>query len=293
METITLIFSSIGTFLVAQKSSLILIAIALTIEIITRRMKSKNKNMILSEYEESTDQENNEFYLQYYQKNQIIDFLRVISSMFLVMMLFVMHTDINLGFFAVAAGAMIMAFKDFILSLLAFFFVTPSYPIGMTVRVGGVQGQIIFIRMLSVGILGKDNRGENSGELFVVPSHKFITDVVHKQALRTGSIFKDSIEIPYAPERFSVDFETFLRELRVFLQTTFPVKKASDVGNFPSYTGHKYKLNCSYHDDQYVAVQIRFIGTIKQNIRYKEQIITFADKYFRRDVAGAAAPAGK
>lgn len=278
---------AIWQFFANHSTSWLLIAFALIVELIARRVKNQNKKIIIAKYGESVDQENNEFYLQYYQKNQIIDFIRVITSIFLAMALFVIHTDINLGFFAVATGAMIMAFKDFILSLLAFFFVTPSYPIGLTVRVGGVQGQIIFIRMLSVGILGKDNRGENSGELFIVPSHKFLTDIVHKQELRSGSIFKDFIEIPYAPERFSVDFETFMRELRAFLQDLFPVKNANNVGNFTSYTGHKYKIGFSYVEDTHVAIQVRFIGKNGQNQKNKEQIIAFVDRYIRRDIMSA------
>lgn len=204
-------------FFLLNKASIFLIIIAISVEFIAKYIKNKNKKIVLSEYGETLDQENSEFHLQYYKKNQILDFIRVISSISLIAGLFAINTDVGLGFFAVATGAMIMAFRDFILSVLAFFFVTPSYPIGQTVRVAGLQGQIIFIRMLSVGILGKDDRGENTGELHIVPSNKFITDVVHKKEVTPNAIFKDFMEIPYYPEKFILPFPEFMKELRKFL----------------------------------------------------------------------------
>ena len=156
MEFFEFFLSYALDFVVRHQASLTIIGLGLAIELLARYFKTKNKKIILDQYGESDNQENDEFYLQYYQKNQILDFVRVISTMLCIFALFVINTTVGLGFFSVAVGAFVMAFKDYILSILAFFFVTPSYPIGLTVRVGGVQGQIIFIRMLSVGIMGKN-----------------------------------------------------------------------------------------------------------------------------------------
>lgn len=275
--------NEILSLFLTHKSSIIVILIAIIIEITAKTLKNKNKKIILEKYGESVDQENGEFYLQYYKKNQALDFTRVITMILMIMSLIIINTDINWGFFSVATGAVIIAFKDFILSVIAFFFVTPSFPIGTTVRIGNMQGQIIFIRMLSVGILGKDKRGEASGELFLIPSHKFITDVVQKEELHSNSIFKDFIEIPYVPEKFDKNFEEFLASLREFLQNIFPVRNANNVGNFNTYIGHRYKLNFYFHDDDYWAVQVRFVGTAKQIARHKEQIMLFVDKEIKRE----------
>lgn len=270
-------------FIQQHSASIIVVIFAIIIEITAKTFKNKNKKIILEKYGETLDQENSEFYLQYYQKNQILDFVRVISTIFMLFSLFVINTDIGLGFFSVAVGAFVMAFKDYILSVLAFFFVTPSYPIGSTVRVGGVQGQIIFIRMLSVGIMGKSARGENTGELFLVPNHKFLSDVVQKQELRPDSIFKDEIEIPYIPAHFSVSLEEFLRELRAFLADNFSVKNANNVGNFITYTGHRYKLDFYFHEDKYTAVVVKFVGKVKENQHKKELIVKFVDTFMKRE----------
>lgn len=246
-------------------------------------MKKKNKNIIITRYGESTDQENNEFYLQYYQKNQIIDFLRVVAGIVIVFFLFIVNTDIGFGFFAVATGAFVIAFRDFIISMVAFFFVTPQYPIGITIKVDGVQGQIVFIRMLSVGILGKDSRGENTGELFIVPNNKFITGTVEKEDLRSGSIIREEVMIPYSVATFSVPFEEFLADLRAFLKETFPVKNTNNVGNYLSYIGHRYKIAFSFHEDKYLAITVRFVGKAAENAMKKEKIVTFASKYMVAD----------
>lgn len=273
---------NILNILFEYKTSFILIVIALIIESTARFIKNKNKKWVLTKYGESIDQENNEYYLQYYQKNQIIDFIRVITALILIGSLFAVNTDVGLGFFAVATGAFVMAFKDFLLSIIAFFFVTPGFHIGTTVKVAWVQGQIIFIRMLAVWILGRDDHGENTWELFLVPSNKFITDVVEKEDLRTSSILRDKLIIPYHPESFTIGFEEFLSVLRPFLQEIFPVRNANNIWNFPSYTGHRYKMDFDYHDEKYIAVTVYFIGKISENKNRKEKIIGFVDSYMKR-----------
>lgn len=281
MEIILNFWNEVLIFINKNFASIIVILIAIIIEFVAKHYKRKNKNNIEKKYWESFDQENNEFYLQYYQKNQIIDFFRVIGMIFFIAILFAINTDVGLGFFAIATGAFVMAFRDVILSIVAFFLVTPQYQIGTTVKVAGVQGQIIFIRMLSVGILGRDSHGENTGELFMVPNNKFITDVVEKEDLRTASILKDKLIIYYSAELFNVSFGEFMDELRPFLQWLFPILKANNVGNFPSYTGHKYKIDF-YYDEEFTCIEINFVGKIPQNKKNKEQIMRFVDKYMKR-----------
>lgn len=264
-----------------HKLSIILIVVAISIELIARLVRSKIKNRIFARYDSSTDRENSEYYLEYYRKIQLVDLVRVVSIILLFMMIFIINTGVDLNFFAVATGAIIITFKDFLLSIIAFFFVTPQYPIGLTVKVGGIQWQIIFIRMLTVGLIGKDANGENTGELFTIPSHKFITEIVEKEDLRSGSIIRDEIEIPYNKRDFTVGFDEFIRVLRPFLQETFPVKNMKNTGNYQSYIGHKYKIDYHYNNEKYIGIRIRFIGTSEQNARHKEEIITFVDKYMR------------
>lgn len=283
MEIIVNFWNEILAFTSKYFSSILVIFLAIFVENIARYYKRKNKKIILSQYWETFDQENNEFYLKYYQKNQILDFVRVVSTIFMLFWLFVINTDIWLGFFSVAVGAFVMAFKDYILSVLAFFFVTPSYPIWTTLKVGWVQWQIIFIRMFSSWIMGKSSRWENTWELFLVPNHKFISDIVSKQELRRYSIFKDEIEIPFNPNNFIVTLEKFLEELRKFLVEIFPIKNANNVGNFVSYTWYRYKLDFYFHEDKYTAILVKFVWKGKENQQKKEMIVKFVDNFIKRE----------
>lgn len=283
MDFLITFWNEFLAFVTKNFASILVVFTALLVEFIARHYKNKNKNIILTEYWETFDQENNEFYLKYYQKNQILDFVRVISTIFMVFSLFVINTNIGFWFFSVAVGAFVIAFKDYILSVLAFFFVTPSYPIGSTVKVGWVQGQIIFIRMLSVWVMWKSLRWENTWELFLVPNHKFLSDVVQKQELRPDSIFKDEIEIPYTSEKFSVSLEKFLEELRIFLWDNFPLKNANNVGNFITYIWHRYKLDFYFYEDKYTAILIKFVWKIKENQQKKEMIVKFVDNFMKRE----------
>lgn len=131
--------------------------------------------------------------------------------------------------------------------------------------------------MLSVGIMGKDENGENTGELFVVPNYKFLTEIIAKEDLRSESIMKDSFDIYYHHGDFTIGFEDFLKELRKFLQSTLPVNNMKNVGNYQSYVGHKYKLD--FHAPNEKSICIRFIGKTKENALYKEKIIGFIDQY--------------
>lgn len=268
-------------FIVDNKMSIFLIIGAIIIELVARHFKEKNKTIILTKYADTENQDNNEFYLQYYQKNQILDFIRVLTTIILISGLFVINTNIWVGFFSVAAGAIVISFRDFILSVIAFFFVTPWFQIGTTVKLGWVQGQIIFIRMLTVGLLGRDIRWENTGELFLVPSHKFMTEIVEKEDLRLDSIIRDSVIIPFSPKNFSDSLEIFMKDLREFLQKNFPVRNANNVWNYPSYTGHKYKIDLRYFEDKYLAIEVRFVGKIRENKKNKELLMKFIDKKMR------------
>lgn len=260
--------------------------IGILIEIASRLIKSRMKKTMFEKYGNSTDQKHSEYYLAYYQRIQVIDVIRAVSIVAILFVILTFKSGNNFGFLAVGLGALIITFKDFILSIIAFFFVTPQYPIGLTVKVGGVQGQIIFIRAFHVGLLGKDGNGENTGELFTIPNHKFITEIVEKEDLRSGSIVRDEIKIPFSKKDFTLPFEEFMKNLRVFLDETFPMKNTKNVGNYQSYIGHKYKIDFSYLDDKCVTIEIRFVGKPEHNIKNKEKIIGFVDTQIEHSESG-------
>lgn len=260
---------------------LLIFLVALLIEVISRKIKRRLKKSIFSQYDQSTDPKHAEYYLEYYRKTQIIDIVRVISVIATIAIFLATKTNTWVNFFVVAAGALIITFKDFLLSILAFFFTLPQYKIGDTVAIWDIQGQIIFIRMFSIWLLGKDNDGDSTGKLFLIPSYKFLIEPVRREELTTTSTHKELLKIPFKTDEFSVDFSKFLSELELFLDKLLPVCNRKNAGNYQTYIGHKYKMDIDYLEDKCIIITIGIIGKWEKNVENKRKIVEFAE--FLRD----------
>lgn len=205
--------------------------------------------------------------------------VRVISFLVILALIISLKTASGVNLFVVAAGAFIVAFKDFLLSIVAFFFVLPQYKIGETIGIGEMQGQIIFIRMFSIGILGKDNDGDSTGKLYLIPSNKFITESIRKEDLHTSSIRKELLRIPYKTEQFSLPFDQFLLELEDFLSKNLPTLSKKNCGHFQTYIGHKYKMDIDYLEDKCIILTIGLVGKWENSVEKKKQIVSFIEQY--------------
>lgn len=157
------------------------------------------------------------------------------------------------------AGTLIVTFRDFILSILAFFIVLRRYKIGETIGIGDTQGQIISIRMFTIGLLGKDNDGSNTGKHFTIPGHKFLSETIRREELQAESIRKEFIRVPYSNESYDLTFSEFILQLKSELNIILPMITKKNCGNFPTYIGHKYKLDIDYHEDKCITITIDII----------------------------------
>jgi hypothetical protein len=126
-------------------------------------------------------------------------------------------------------------------------------------------------------LVGRDNQGENTGKLYEIPTHRFLTDIIRKEELDTESIRKEMVKIPFRPAEFSEDFPTFLKEFQTFLNATFPLRNRANCGNYSTFIGHRYKLDYDYIEDKYIEVVVRYVGNRKKNIERKQKIITFVE----------------
>ncbi|MBX9809525.1 mechanosensitive ion channel family protein [Candidatus Gracilibacteria bacterium] len=226
-----------------------------------------------------TDTENPEYYLEYYRKGQIIDIIRFAVLFVGLGTLIVTRTSIGANFFVIVAGALVITFRDFILSMVAFFIVLRRYKIGETIGIGDIQGQIISIRMFTVGLLGKDNDGDNTGRHFTIPGHKFLTETIRREELQVESIRKELIRIPYSHESYSLNFADFNRELKNVLNTMLPMITKKNCGNFQTYIGYKYKLDIDYYEDKCITITVGIIGKWRKNVERKEQIVEWTEQY--------------
>lgn len=209
--------------------------------------------------------------------------IRIISVLVCLGFLFIHTIDQGINLLAVATGAIIITFRDIWLSIAAFFFVVPQYSVGNMIKIGEAQGQIIFIRMFSVGILGKDSTGESTGQLFVIPNNKFLTEQVRKEELHSTSILRDFFAIPYKNEWFAESFADFMKALVIFLDATFPIGNRKNIGNYQSYIGHRYKIDYEYKDDKCLFINLSFIGHSDTNRENIGKIISFVESKKLRD----------
>lgn len=256
---------------------LLIILFAIFIEVVSRSIKRGLKKTIFTQYDGSTDPKHSEYYLEYYRKSQSIDMVRIVSVLFCLWFVFIHTIDQGINLLAVATGAIIITFKDLWLSIAAFFFVVPQYSVGNIISIGPAQGQIIFIRMFSVWILGKDNTWESTGQLFIIPNNKFLTEPVRKEELRSTSVIRDLFAIPYKNEWFDSTFTEFMKELVSFLDRVFPVGNRKNSGNYQSYIGHRYKLDYEYKDDKCLFINLSFVGRSDKNRENIGKIIDFVE----------------
>ncbi len=272
-------FEIITDFFQREYILIITITIGIIIEFISRSIKRKMKRSIFAQYDRSTDPEHGEYYLEYYRKSQIIDVVRVISFIVMIAVVISVKTSSGVNLFVVAAGAFIISFKDFLLSIVAFFFVLPRYKIGDTIGIGEFQGQIIFIRMFSIGILGKDNDGDSTGKLYLIPSNKFISETIRKEDLHTSSIRKEILRIPFKTVDFEISLDVFLEELETFMKWFLPVLNRKNSGHYQTYIGHQYKLDIDYLEDKCIIITVGIVGKWEQCVERKRKIVEFIERY--------------
>lgn len=215
--------------------------------------------------------------LQYFSKLHVVGLVR--TSYFVVIgMAFIALYDIRaFSFFAVAFGAIIIALRDVIVSLLAYPHVVLSYDIGDDVRVGGVFGEIVRVRLLSTQLAGKDDKGEHNGKLHIIPNSRFLLEPVEKQEIKNRSYRKIELNPVFIAEEYAISFNDWLPMLKTKLDATLTKRSLKDVGNFKSHAGMRYKLHYDYDEDGNVVIHISFISSMKTSFEKKEQIISFIE----------------
>lgn len=231
----------------------------IVLEIAFRTLKSRIKAAVYGKNPDPNDPRAGEYYMEYYRKSQIIDLVRVGLFFACVFALVLYRIPSAANFFVIATGAMIVTFKDVILSFAAFFFVVSQYRVGDSISVGTAKGEIIYIRPLYVGIVGKDENTEHTGELHIIPNNRFLMDAVKKEELRTVSYRKETFRIPFQSQDFDMPFSEFLQKLEAYLDEQLPLRSAKQVGNYRSFIGRRYKEDFGYDDKGVAHVDILFI----------------------------------
>ena len=80
-----------------------------------------------------------------------------------------------------------------------------------------------------MGISGKNDFGENTGEFYIIPNHQIWTNPVVKVDLSLDNVTKHSLTLVYDGANFLLPFDEFIQELEAFLLGLMPIKAASQV----------------------------------------------------------------
>lgn len=252
-------FSLLTTF-PHESAVIFIVSIWFIFEIVARIVKSTMKERNYSQYANETSPDAGEFYLAHYRKSQIIDIFRIIGFLSAMSAVIIYAVPGAFSFLAIATGAMILTFKDAILSFVSFFYIIAHFKVGDTIGVSGARGEIIYIRFLNVGLVGRDANTEHTGTLHVIPNSRFVLDIVQKEELSSTSYRLEQIEIPYDPDNFHVSFEVFLQSLEAFLSKNLKVRTIKQVGNYRSFAGTAYKLDFAYTNRGKMMVTVQFVG---------------------------------
>lgn len=265
------------------KALLVSMVIVITLEVtllsyrkfIVKKYKHK-KSTILSPEEAEKEA------LTYFSKLHIISVVRVLYVSVIMMFLLALYDVRAFSFFAVALGAIIIALRDVIISLLAYPHVVLAYDIGDDVRIQSILGEVVRVRPLSVQLAGKDNNGDYDGKLHTIPNARFLLEPVERQEIKNSNQRRVVVRALYKREEHEQPFDMWLSTLKETLDETLPKRSLKDVGNFKSYAGMNYKLHYDYDEDGYVLVAISFISTVKTAFPKKEAIISFIESTKKR-----------
>lgn len=247
------------------------------LEFVFRTAKSRIKSAVYEKNVDPADPRAGEYYIEYYRKSQVIDLIRIGAFLVAAFSLVLYRIPSAANFFVVATGAVIITFKDIILSFAAFFYVVSQYRVGESITIGGAKGEIIYIRPMYVGIVGKDENAEHTGELNIIPNNRFLAELVKKEELRTVSYRKETFRIPFRSKEFPIAFAEFAERLEEYLKDHLPLRTAKQVGHYRSFIGCRYKADYGYDDKGGAYVEISFIGRSFRIPETKKGIVSFVE----------------
>jgi hypothetical protein len=255
-----------------------ILAWALFIHLLIGLYKKSLKRKILWKFSREATSETSDQYVEYYQKAQKIDFLRVLGWFgVLSVVLYVANTGF-LTWLAIWVWAIIVTFGSFIVSMIYYFYLTTEFRVGQTVRIGEKrQGEIISIKPLYLWLSGKNENGEHTGEFYLVPNKVVRENTITKIDLRKTAIKKVLVDIPFESEKRWITYDEMLSSLKEFLKSCLTLNTPTTVGYYKSYIGWRYKLDIEYKENWTIMLHLWFLDTLANHRKTKQKIIAFVE----------------
>lgn len=265
------------------------IIVYLIVDFILRRKNKKLKKSLYEKYNlidedgknvsdiENIDEEDQ---LEYYKNKNFISFLRFWIAFFLITF-YILHKLPNFfSFFAIAVWAIIITFKEIIQCFIWFFYISTQYKIGDDVIINDwkneIRWEIIYINILNIWVVGRDENWENNWQLYKVPNYKFFNDIIKKEDISLHKYKKDEIVLIYKKSDFSVEFDEFIKKLTDYLEENLPKRTINNVWNFKTFIWHKYKMSFWYEKD-WLFIKINFIVMPKNKFEIEKWIFSFVE----------------
>ena len=269
-------WSSLTSFVAEQPFLFVIIALLVLWSIISHFIKSALKKKYIDPYERSKNTQNKQFYIEYYRRSQYVNVFGVALVVILFFTYLLTKDKIVWTVLAVGIWAILITFQTFTVSFFTYFILVRNYNVGDTVSVGAwkYQWEILYIKSLYMGISGKNDFGENTGEFYIIPNHQIWTNPVVKVDLSLDNVTKHSLTLVYDGTNFLLPFDEFIQELEAFLLGLMPIKAASQVSYFKSYIGVRYKIDFTYDKDGKPCVWIWFVAKRSEWIRIKKSILS-------------------
>jgi Mechanosensitive ion channel len=217
-------------------------------------------------------------YLQYYKRAQLLDVYRVIATIIAAFLLVTYAKDNAFQAFAITTWAIVLVFQSILLSFGIYWMLAANYKVWDTIRVGQLwEWEIIYIKPLYMWIAGRNNTGEHTGELFLIPNNKVRENPIIKVDYSPQAYNKIECLVYYHHEDFPMSFDEYMNQLTGFLDSYLPLRWAKNIGHIKSYIGYRYKLSIDYIDRDTVRVGIYFISKQKVGYLRKQKIISFVE----------------
>ena len=257
------------------------------IEIFFRKNIKKLKLEINKKYSqdflediENIDILDQDLYIEYYKQKNILNLVRFLILFSWIVSLILFKIPWIFSFLAIALWAIIITFKELIISFFWFFYISTHYKIWENIAIWDltniIRWEIIYINILNVWIIWKNDNWEHNWQFYTIPNFKLIIESVRKEEVWLNKYKKEEIEIYFNNNLFSIKFELFLEKLKEFLDQELTRKNINTVWNYKTYIWTKYKLRFKY-EKEYLIIKIFIIDKPRILIDIQRKLTVFVE----------------
>ena len=262
------------------------------IELILKNNVKKVKKEINKKYSEeelenieNIDSLDQDLYIEYYKRKNIIKFLRLAIAFSIVWSFILFKIPWIFSFLAIAIWAIIITFKETILSFFGFFYVTAHFRIWENIVLwdqnNTIRWEIIYINILNIGLIWKNENWEHNWQFYTVPNFKFILENIKREELGIWKYKKEEFEIYFNNNLFKIPYEEFLSRLKEFLDENLVKNNINNVWNYKSFIWYKYKLRFKY-EKEYLIIKINIVEKQRAILDIQNKIALFVESNKKR-----------